>query len=124
MAVLDNTILGKPGTAARARQQLQACSGREVRFLTSLHVIAPNGDELVGMEPFQVFFRQLTDAEIARYIDIERPLGCAGSFKCEGLGITLFQRLVGDDPTSLEGLPLIRLAEMLQQCGLDPLRPS
>jgi len=93
-----------------------------VCFLTSLHVIRPDGDDLVGLEQFRVFFRQLTDADIARYIEIERPLDCAGSFKCEGLGITLFQRLAGDDPTSLEGLPLIRLAAMLRQCGLDPLR--
>ncbi len=121
VAVVDSTILGKPGTAVLARQQLQACSGREVCFLTGVHVIRPDGDDLVGIEAFKVFFRQLAETEIARYIDIERPLDCAGSIKWEGLGITLFQRLSGDDPTTLEGLPLIRLAEMLRQCGLDPL---
>jgi septum formation protein len=124
VAVLDGLILGKPGTAGRAREQLQACSGREVEFLTALCLVQPGGRDLQAVEPFRVYFRQLGELEITRYIELERPLDCAGSFKCEGLGITLFERLAGDDPTALEGLPLIRLAELLRQCGVDPLSPG
>ena len=68
-----------------------------------------------------VQFRNLSEREIQRYVELEQPLDCAGSFKCEGLGSVLFERLQGDDPTALEGLPLIRLAAMLRAAGLDPL---
>ncbi len=77
----------------------------------------------VCCEPYQVHFRTLSEAEITRYIDLEQPFGCAGSFKSEGLGIALFERLEGADPTSLIGLPLIRLCELLRGAGLDPLQP-
>jgi len=71
--------------------------------------------------PFRVYFRELEDAEIEAYLALEQPYDCAGSFKWEGLGISLFARLEGDDPTSLEGLPLIALCGMLRELGSDPL---
>jgi predicted house-cleaning NTP pyrophosphatase (Maf/HAM1 superfamily) len=73
-------------------------------------------------EPFNVDFRPLTEEEIVSYVAKEQPLNCAGSFKSEGLGITLFDRLSGRDPNTLVGLPLIALCEMLRAAGIDPLR--
>ena len=75
-----------------------------------------------AVEPFRVYFRELTEHEIRRYVELEQPLDCAGSFKCEALGSVLFTRLEGDDPTALQGLPLIRLTDMLRSAGLDPLQ--
>jgi septum formation protein len=121
VAVLGDQILGKPGTAANAREQLALCSGHAVQFLTSLCVLHPNTEPQQVIEPFEVVFRQLSDAEIARYVELEQPLDCAGSFKWESLGISLFERLRGNDPTALEGLPLIQLTRMLRNVGLDPL---
>jgi septum formation protein len=122
IAVLDGIALGKPETEERAERQLRAASGRRVEFLTGLCVL----DSLSGLsdtvcEPYAVHFRALTDAEIRRYIQRERPLDCAGSFKSEGLGIALFERFEGDDPNALIGLPLIRLAAMLRSVGIDVL---
>lgn len=122
MAVLDGVALGKPGTAERAERQLRAASGRRVEFLTGLCVL----DALTGLsdtvcDRYAVVFRSLTDAEIQAYVRRESPLDCAGSFKSEGLGITLFERFEGDDPNSLIGLPLIRLAAMLRTVGIDVL---
>lgn len=88
-------------------------SGRCVEFLTGLALHTPER-RLLDMIPFRVFFRELTEQEISNYVDIEKPLDCAGSFKSEGLGICLFERLEGDDPTALVGLPLIRLSQWLQ----------
>ena len=73
------------------------------------------------MEPFSVYFREVDDRSIENYLQRERPYDCAGSFKCEGLGIALFERLAGDDPTSLEGLPLIALTDMLAEAGVPVL---
>lgn len=117
--VLDDAVLGKPGTPERAREQLTRASGRCVRFLTGLCLLDAASDEArVLVEPFTVHFRELDAARIARYVDAEQPYDCAGSFKSEGLGITLFTRLEGDDPNSLIGLPLIRLVDLLAERGV------
>ncbi|MEE2024971.1 Maf family protein [Alkalimonas mucilaginosa] len=122
VAVFNGDILGKPHTARRAMAQLQAFSGNTVTFLTGLALVdAATGQSQLCCEPFNVHFRQLSHAEIANYVAIEQPLDCAGSFKSEGLGISLFAKLEGADPNSLIGLPLIRLLEMLRQHDINPL---
>jgi MAF protein len=119
VAVLDGEIIGKPGTPERAREQLARTSGRSVRFLTGLCLLdTASGESQVLVEPFTVHFRELDAATIARYVAAEQPYDCAGSFKSEGLGITLFARLEGDDPNSLIGLPLIRLVDLLAESGI------
>jgi MAF protein len=122
VAVFDGQILGKPHTVENAFAQLSSFSGNAVTFLTGLAVVdAATEKTLVCVEPFIVHFRQLTAKEINTYINREQPLNCAGSFKSEGLGITLFEKLEGSDPNSLIGLPLIRLHALLKEFGRDLL---
>ena len=119
VAVLDGDIMGKPGNAASAHRQLSAASGRSLVFLTGLAVLdTRNAFEQVDFVPFTVHFRTLSAAQIQRYIAAEQPFDCAGSFKSEGLGVSLFQATAGSDATSLVGLPLIRLCDMLNACGI------
>ncbi|MGF1644816.1 MAG: Maf family protein [Thiotrichales bacterium] len=118
-AVHSGAILGKPGTPSRAEAQLARFSGDVVEFLTGLCVLnTATGNIQLDVVPFRVHFRRLTSDQIARYVHAETPLDCAGSFKSEGLGITLFERLEGDDPNALIGLPLIRLTDFLNTEGL------
>ncbi|XKE46773.1 Maf family nucleotide pyrophosphatase [Halomonas organivorans] len=122
VAIFEDEILGKPQDEAAARAQLARFSGRRVSFLTGLALIdTRRGSHRVCHERFDVLFRSLDEDEIARYVARERPLDSAGSFRMEGLGIALFERLEGDDPNALIGLPLIRLCELLREAGLDPL---
>ena len=119
VAVLDEQIIGKPLHAAGATQQLSAASGRSVVFLTGLAVLDTRTNiEQVDLVPFTVHFRSLSAAQIQRYIELEQPFDCAGSFKSEGLGVSLFQSTEGSDATSLVGLPLIRLCDMLNACEI------
>ena len=119
VATLDGEIVGKPGDHERAALQLRRASGRTVVFYTGLCLLdGTSGQCQVAVERFQVTFRPLTAVMIERYLRREQPYQCAGSFKSEGLGIALFERLAGDDPTSLIGLPLIRLARMLDAAGV------
>jgi septum formation protein len=121
VCVCQNEILGKPGTIERAVAQLLAAQGQSVTFYTGLAVVdAATGQCHSLVEPFTVHFRSLDEAAIRRYVEAEQPLDCAGSFKCEGLGIVLFKALEGRDPNSLIGLPLIGLVEMLA-CHDHPL---
>lgn len=113
-------FIGKPLSVENAIQQLQANSGQTVFFSTALSVQhLQSGFETTRVEHYQVKFRQLTLAEIERYIEIDQPLHCAGSFKCESLGISLFERMVGDDQTTLMGLPMIQLCKILRQFGIN-----
>jgi MAF protein len=125
LAVVEGEILGKPGTEARAREQLALLSGRQVTFLTGLCLARAGAtddpDAQFELIETPVQFRQLTDAQIADYVAREQPLDCAGAFKSEGLGIALFERLGGDDPNALIGLPLIALCSMLERAGLPVL---
>src|SRR5690606_31970555 len=108
-----------------ACEQLRACSGRRVTFHTGLVLYdTRNGSWQQAVDTFTVQFRDLHDDEIARYLELEEPFDCAGSFKGEGLGIALFSALDGNDYNSLIGLPLIRLCEMLRAAGVDPLGAS
>jgi MAF protein len=120
VAVLDDQVLGKPHTFERARQQLRSASGRSVTFLTGLALLdSASGQCQVDCVPFTVHFRTLDDACIQRYLQREQPYDCAGSFKSEGLGISLFRSTEGSDATSLIGLPLIRLIDMLLSAGVE-----
>lgn len=113
-------FIGKPLSIENAIQQLQANSGQTVFFSTALSVQhLQSGFETTLVEHYQVKFRQLTLAEIERYIEIDQPLHCAGSFKCESLGISLFEKMVGDDQTTLMGLPMIQLCKILRQFGVN-----
>ncbi|MFV3385811.1 Maf family protein [Pseudomonas sp. NY15364] len=113
-ALSDGQILGKPHDLPRAQQQLRAASGSSVTFLTGLALLnSSTGKCQVECAPFTVHFRPLSDEQILRYLQREQPFDCAGSFKSEGLGISLFRSTEGEDATSLVGLPLIRLVDML-----------
>ena len=113
-------FIGKPLNVEKAIQQLQANSGQTVFFSTALSVQhLQSGFETTLVEHYQVKFRQLTLAEIERYIEIDQPLHCAGSFKCESLGISLFEKMVGDDQTTLMGLPMIQLCKILREFGIS-----
>ncbi|MCH7347117.1 nucleoside triphosphate pyrophosphatase [Aeromonas sp. MR7] len=119
VCVCDGQILGKPGTVEKAVAQLMAAQGRSVTFHTGLCVLdAASGRAEQLVEPFTVHFRTLDEATLRRYVEAELPLDCAGSFKCEGMGIVLFKGLEGRDPNALIGLPLIGLIELLARHGL------
>ncbi len=114
-ATLDGKIIGKPGDHQTAVEQLTAASGRTVTFYTSLCVYnAGTNQYQEAVEPFYVYFRELSESQIDNYLKKEEPYNCAGSFKSEGLGISLFDRLEGNDPNTLIGLPLIQLIRMLE----------
>ena len=120
VATFEGKILGKPHNVDNAVAQLQACQGKTVTFLTGLCLLnAKTGQYQSMVEPFQVHFKSLNLSQIRRYVDIEQPLDCAGSFKSEGLGISLFDALQGRDPNSLIGLPLISLIELFKNAGVD-----
>ncbi|ASK34365.1 Maf family protein [Alloalcanivorax mobilis] len=119
LSVLDGDIAGKPGDRERALEQLRRASGRSVRFVTGLCLLnSASGRHQTGCERFTVHFRTLSDAQLARYVDAEQPYNCAGGFKSEGLGITLFKALEGRDPNALIGLPLIMLTDFLNAEGV------
>ena len=121
-ALFNDEIIGKPHTVQNAETQLAKFSGNKVTFLTSLCLLDTQSNEhQVIIEPFYVYFRALSNVEIKSYVSKEMPLNCAGSFKSEGLGITLFEKLEGDDPNSLIGLPLIQLNKMLRSIGINVL---
>ncbi|MDB6091632.1 MAG: septum formation inhibitor Maf [Gammaproteobacteria bacterium] len=111
-------VLDKPGDAATCRAQLAMLSGTDARFYTACAVIGPPGGvRLVHLDTTTVFFRSLSPAEIDRYVEREKPFDCAGGFKAEGLGITLFESIESKDPTAIIGLPLIWLACALRRAG-------
>ena len=120
VAVLDGKIIGKPHTFYKAREQLLAASGASVTFLTGLALLnSQSGHYQLDCIPFTVHMRTLDPASVERYLRAEQPYDCAGSFKAEGLGVSLFQRTEGPDATSLIGLPLIRLVDMLLAEGVQ-----
>ena len=122
VAIIDSQILGKPHTHANAVKQLQLSSGKTVRFLNGLCLLnAATGEHKTVLEPFNVHFKQLTQQQISNYLHLEKPYKCAGSFKSEAAGIALFERLEGNDPNSLIGLPLIRLIELFKYFKVDVL---
>ena len=115
LAVLWGMVLGKPGNHERAFQQLAGMSGHCVSFYTGLCLLNSNtGQKQLSCDLNYVYFRLLSDEQIERYLTIEQPYDCAGSFKSEALGITLIEKIEGPDPTALIGLPLIKLTELLR----------
>lgn len=122
VCVLNGVITGKPLIPENAAQQLRQASGNCVTFYTGLALLNSTSGVLQSLvEPFDVHFRALSEAEIAAYLAREQPWLCAGSFKSEGLGITLFDKLSGRDPNTLVGLPLIALCDMLRGEGVNLL---
>jgi septum formation protein len=120
VAELGGRVLDKPGSEQRAFEQLAACSGHIVNFHTALCLFETrSGERHTHVDLTRVHFRTLDAAEIKRYIEREQPLDCAGSFKCEGLGIALFERIENVDPTALIGLPLIALTRLLRDAGVN-----
>jgi septum formation protein len=124
VADLDGQPVGKPGTHERAVAQLRAMRGRSVVFQTAVAVVRTDIQfAQVLSAPVTVRFRHLSDGEIEHYLRTEEPYDCAGSAKCETLGIALLDAIESDDPTALVGLPLIRTCKLLREAGLDPLQP-
>jgi len=122
IAINNGDVLGKPGNRANAIQQLTDCSGRTVEFLTAVALFDAKRSKVnTDLEKVIVTFRTLSALEIERYIDREQPFDCAGSFKCEGLGISLFKTIRSDDPNALIGLPMIKLNRLLIKAGVNPL---
>lgn len=122
VASFQGQILGKPGNFENAFAQLQLCRGESIEFLTGLCLYNPEtGQRQTSVETYKVRFRKLSDQQIRNYLLRETPYDCAGSFKSEGLGISLFDALEGEDPNTLVGLPLIALIRMLNKEGVDPL---
>lgn len=120
VCTINGNIVGKPDSASAAIAQLQAASGQKISFYTGLCLYDAAQDRFQLLaEPFHVHFRVLSLPQIERYIKAETPFDCAGSFKSEGLGISLFQQLEGRDPNTLIGLPLIALVDMLAAWGLE-----
>jgi len=125
VAILDGQIIGKPGDHENAVKQLTASSGKTVRFLTGLALYNSQAQKMTSLiEPFEVSFNNLSLKQIDFYLHHEQPYQCAGSFKSEGFGISLFSKLSGDDPNSLIGLPLIKLIQLLAAEGIDVLQPQ
>lgn len=122
VATLDQEILGKPHNHSRAKAQLLAANGRTLVFMTGLCLYNTKTKQShISCETYSVSFRTLSEAQIDNYLLREKPYDCAGSFKSEGLGISLFDRVEGDDPNTLVGLPLIALVKMLDEEGIDVL---
>ncbi len=120
-AELDGVLVRKPGGARANIEQLLRCSGRVVRFHTGLCLVAGEGREWSDLVPFEVHFRPLRREWVEWYVRHQQPWDCAGGFRVEGVGIALFERLVGGDPSALVGLPLVRLSEMLREVGIEVL---
>jgi len=117
---LDDEVLGKPGTPARAREQLVKLSGRDHHLITGVALVHRGaGLELVDHEDFRLVFRTLSADEIARYVELDDPVDCAGSYKLESRGIWLVDHLDGQDESSIIGLPLIKLVGMLRAVGVS-----
>ncbi len=122
VATLDGEQLGKPGNHNNATKQLQTMRGREVTFHSALCLYnAATGNMQAEVVPYLVRFRELTNEQIESYLTKEQPYQCAGSAKSEGLGIALIERMIGEDPNALIGLPLIKLITMLQNEGVSTI---
>ena len=122
VAWLEQEVLGKPQTKAQAITQLAHCQGKTAQFYTGLCLLnSKTGKTQVSVEVYETTFRSLSDQQLANYVEREPAYDCAGGFKMEGLGIALFEKISGDDPNILIGLPLIRLIDMLNNEGISIL---
>ena len=116
---LDGERLGKPGSIEKAEEQLRRLSGREHRLITAVALLHPNGTVETALDIHLMRLRALTDAEVHRYVQRERPIDCAGSYKIESLGISLVESIEGKDFTAIVGLPLIALCKLLRDAGFE-----
>ena len=114
-----DALLGKSGSAENAFTQLRAMQGKKVELLNGLCLLGPDGNLQIALVPYYIVMRSISAVEIRRYIDKEQPFDCAGSLRSEGLGICLIERMEGDDPNAVIGLPLIRLSAMLRTAGFS-----
>ena len=115
-------IIGKPRDHAHAISQLKASSGRSITLFTGVALLhSDSGRVQKDVVPYTVRFKTISEREIESYLQKEKPYGCSGSLRADGLGIALLQKFAGDDPTALIGLPLIRLTSMLRQEGISPV---
>ena len=122
VCVIDGEIIGKPHTREKAIEQLSRQSGKSITFYTGVTVWNNETQQAdTRLDTFIVHFRDLTKQQITSYVEKEEPYWCAGSFKCEGLGIALFKQMEGKDPNTLIGLPLIDLIDMLDAQGMSVL---
>ena len=122
VAVHEGKVLGKPGTVANAERQLARLSGQRVDFLTGVALLNTTTGRLqTHTDRTTTTFRRLPEAEIRRYVELDQPLDCAGAIKSESRGVMLFERVETEDPTAAIGLPLIRLAALLRNEGINPL---
>jgi septum formation protein len=119
IATLEDAILDKPGTEARARAQLERLAGRAHRLVTAICLVHPDGTLDAHVDIAHLVMRPLEDDEIARYIARDQPLDCCGSYRVERLGIALFESIDAPDFTAIEGLPLMKLAAMLRRAGFE-----
>lgn len=119
VAVVDGVILGKAGTEEKAVEQLTSSNGKRVKFLTGIALLCSDGRCYSQVEPYIVEFKQLTTKQITQYVISEKPIDCAGSFKCEGKGILLFKSMEGRDINSLVGMPLLALQELFLHFDID-----
>lgn len=118
VALLDGRVLGKPGTRARAIEQILQMSGNPVEYLSGIALMGHDTDR-VDIVPTRLQYRQLQQSEIERYVDRDQPLDCAGAMRSESLGISLLESLSADDPTALIGMPLITIAQWLREAGFE-----
>ncbi len=122
IAQLEGLILGKPGNKQNALEQLKSCSGKQIQFLTGVALVNKVLDRVFYIQSqVDVKFLTLSEQQINNYLEVDEPYDCAGSFKIETMGITLFEWVKSDDPTSLEGLPLIAVCKLLRQAGFELL---
>ncbi len=120
VAAVGGKLLRKPGTMSNAIEQLKQMRGQQVLFYTAVAVVdTRDGSHHEAMDITTAVMRELDDGEIERYLQTDQPLDCAGSFKVESLGISLFDSVSTDDPSALVGLPLIKLCQLLRECGLS-----
>lgn len=125
VAALDGNLLRKPGDHETALLQLADCQGKTAVFNTAVTVLETgSGRAIQGFDRTEVEFLELSHRQLNRYLELERPYDCAGGFKAEGLGISLFRSIRSKDPTALLGLPLVWLAQVLRDLDLDPLDSS
>jgi MAF protein len=122
VAMLGDTQLTKPGSHEKSVKQLTLSSGKTITFYTSVCVLnSQTGESITEVDTCKVYMKTLSQGEIEHYVERDRPYGCAAAFKSEGLGIALFEKIVGDDPNALVGLPLIKLTQILSTMGYNPL---
>ncbi|MFW5741073.1 MAG: Maf family protein [Myxococcota bacterium] len=124
-ATIDGRLLGKPGTVERTIEQLSSLAGRTHQLVTALCVldgVTGHCDTMVDVH--EMTMRPLDAEQIRRYVELDEPVDCAGSYKLESLGVALFERVSGSDPTAIVGVPLMQLVTMLARCGYDVFRAA